>query len=126
MLIRTYRSDDLPQMISIWNEVVEDGIAFPQEEFLDEASGAEFFASQTYTAAAEEDGEIVGLYILHPNNIGRCGHIANASFAVKKTCRGKHIGDQLVRDCIEQSGKHGFRMKDGSYEDICPCCIETE
>jgi hypothetical protein len=19
-----------------------------------------------------------------------------------------------------------FRMKDGSYEDICPCCIETE
>ena len=90
MLIRTYRSDDLPQMISIWNEVVEDGIAFPQEEFLDEASGAEFFASQTYTAAAEDDGEIVGLYILHPNNIGRCGHIANASFAVKKR---KHAGE---------------------------------
>ena len=30
-----------------------------------------------------ENDEIVGLYILHPNNIGRCGHICNASYAVK-------------------------------------------
>lgn len=22
-----------------------------------------------------EDGQIVGLYILHPNNVGRCGHL---------------------------------------------------
>jgi len=45
-------------------------------------TGAEFFASQSYTGAAEEDGKIYGLYILHPNNVGRCGHICNASFAV--------------------------------------------
>ena len=36
----------------IWNEVVEDGIAFPQEELLDMESGAEFFASQSYTGVA--------------------------------------------------------------------------
>ena len=60
-------------MIRIWNEVVEDGEAFPQEEFLDDKTGAEFFASQTYCGVADKDGQIVGLYILHPNNIGRCG-----------------------------------------------------
>ena len=35
MIIRKYNSSDLEQMIGIWNEVVEDGIAFPQEELLD-------------------------------------------------------------------------------------------
>ena len=63
----------LPAMAEIWNEVVEDGIAFPQLNLLDENSGAEFFGSQTYCAVAEntESHEILGLYILHPNNVGK-------------------------------------------------------
>ena len=76
MTIRKYTENDLPAMISIWNEVVEDGIAFPQEEPLTAESGAEFFASQTYSAVAEEDGKIYGLYILHPNNM-KDGHFEN-------------------------------------------------
>lgn len=54
MTIRAYQDGDLPEMIRIWNEVVEEGAAFPQEEFLDEMSGAAFFAEQTYTAVAAE------------------------------------------------------------------------
>ncbi|HCL08995.1 MAG TPA: GNAT family N-acetyltransferase, partial [Blautia sp.] len=85
-------------MIRIWNEVVEDGVAFPQEECLDEKTGAEFFATQNYTAVAEnmENGQVLGLYILHPNNVGRCGHICNASYAVSRDSRGLHIGEKLV------------------------------
>lgn len=41
-----------------------------------------FFESQSYTGVADDDGQIVGLYILHPNNVGRCGHICIASYAV--------------------------------------------
>ena len=108
MTIRKYTENDLPAMISIWNEVVEDGIAFPQEEPLTAESGAEFFASQTYSAVAEEDGKIYGLYILHPNNVGRCGHICNASYAVSSESRGKHIGELLVKDCLVQAKKCGF------------------
>ncbi|MBQ7370955.1 MAG: GNAT family N-acetyltransferase [Blautia sp.] len=109
MQIRAYRSSDLPEMIRIWNEVVEEGIAFPQEDCLDERTGAEFFESQTYSAVAEgDDGRIYGLYILHPNNIGRCGHIANASYAVSSERRGLHIGEKLVSDCLIQAKVHGF------------------
>lgn len=95
-------------MIAIWNEVVKDGIAFPQEELLTEKTGAEFFGSQTYCGVAEENGTIYGLYILHPNNIGRCGHICNASYAVSKASRGKHIGELLVKDCLVQAKKCGY------------------
>ena len=110
MTIRKYNDKDLPAMIAIWNEVVEEGIAFPQEEALTEESGRNFFASQSLSAVAEENGRIFGLYILHPNNVGRCGHIANASYAVSSDARGKHIGEQLVTDCLKKGKELGFRV----------------
>ena len=93
MQIREYTNRDLPDMIRIWNDIVDEGIAFPQEEPLDAETGARFFAEQSLSAVAEEDGRVFGLYILHPNNIGRCGHIANASYAVASGSRGRHIGE---------------------------------
>ena len=108
MTIRKYTEKDLNAMIAIWNEVVEDGIAFPQEELLTVKTGSEFFGSQTYCGVAEENGKVFGLYILHPNNIGRCGHICNASYAVSKASRGKHIGELLVKDCLVQAKKCGY------------------
>jgi len=111
MIIRKYEEKDLQQMIDIWNEVVEDGIAFPQEDLLDSVSGKEFFELQSYTGVAEDDdGQIVGLYILHPNNVGRCGHICNASYAVNSKCRGLHIGEKLVSDCLLKAKDIGFRV----------------
>ena len=158
MVIRKYEEKDLPAMICIWNEVVNDGVAFPQEEKLNEITGKEFFAVQSYTGVADDDGTVVGLYILHPNNIGRCRHISNASYAVSSACRGQHIGDKLVSDSLRmakglgfrvmqfnavvESNMHarhlyerlgfkqlgtipgGFRMKDGSYSNICPYYCE--
>ena len=109
-MIREYAPDDLEAMIRIWNEVVRDGEAFPQEDYLDTVSGAEFFASQSYTAVAEICGEVKGLYILHPNNIGRCGHICNASYAVPSESRGMHIGEQLVLDSLRAGKKLGFSV----------------
>ena len=110
--VRGYEEKDLSAMIRIWNEVVEDGVAFPQEEVLTTETGREFFAAQTYSAVAEdvETGEIYGLYILHPNNVGRCGHICNASYAVRRDLRGEHIGEKLVLDCLAQAKVKGFRI----------------
>lgn len=110
-MVREYRLDDIKAMVEIWNEVVEDGIAFPQEDLLDEKTGLEFFSSQTYNAVAvDEKGDVVGMYILHPNNIGRCGHICNASYAVKRERRGEHFGEKLVSDCLIQGKRHGFSI----------------
>ena len=111
MTVRSYREQDVAQMCRIWNEVVEEGAAFPQTESLDGETGSRFFVEQTFCGVAEEeDGRILGLYILHPNNVGRCGHISNASFAVGREARGKHIGELLVRDCLAQAKAHGFRL----------------
>ena len=112
VVVRRYTEADLAAMCQVWNQVVEEGNAFPQTELLTEESGREFFAAQTYTAVAEDTntGLVVGLYILHPNNVGRCGHIANASYAVKTGQRGRRIGETLVRDCLLQGARRGFRI----------------
>lgn len=40
VIIRQYKKEDVPAMAEIWNVVVEDGVAFPQEEKLTvEAAG---------------------------------------------------------------------------------------
>ena len=154
-----YDSAHVQDAIKIWNEVVREGIAFPQEEELDAVTGDEFFKAQSFTGlAVDESGEILALYILHPNNVGRCGHISNASYAVRSDVRGRHIGEIIVKDCIARAkelgfrilqfnavvatnihARHlyqrlgfielgtipgGFRMPDGSFEDIVPQFID--
>lgn len=112
LAVRAYQPEDVPALVEIWNEVVEQGVAFPQITPLTNESGADFFAQQSFTAAAydTETAEVLGMYILHPNNVGRCGHLCNASYAVKATCRGQKIGEQLVRHCLKQARQLGFRI----------------
>ena len=109
--VREFQSEDTKDAIAIWNEVVDQGKAFPQLEDLGVEDGEAFFKEQSYTGiAVNENDEIVGLYILHPNNIGRCGHICNASYAVRRDFRGEHIGEKLVLDCLAQAKVKGFRI----------------
>lgn len=110
MEIRKFEKQDVPALMRIWNEVVDAGQAYPQEEDLTPDNAEEFFASQSFTGAAVDNGEAVGLYILHPNNVGRCGHIANASYAVRSDMRGKHIGALPVTDCLHRCREFGFRV----------------
>ena len=61
---------------------------------------------------------MAGLCILHPNHIVRCGHIANSPYAVSSARRGEHLGEARIRDCLHADCDCGFRLPDGSYEDI--------
>lgn len=87
--IREYKDSDIQEMNRIWNRVVDDGVAFPQEDDLTEETGRGFFAGQTYTAVAEDTdtGKVLGLYILHPNNVGRCGHILQCQLCGRCGCK---------------------------------------
>jgi len=110
--IKEYNTSYLKETMDIWNDVVEEGIAFPQRNKLSEAEADDFFKGQTYMGIAvdEETDTVLRMYILHPNNVGRCGHIANASFAVRSDMRGLHLGEGLVSDCLEKAGQKGFRI----------------
>ncbi len=112
ILIREFTASDISEASAIWNDVVADGVAFPQFDLLDAETAKDFFMKQSFTGIAcdEEDNKIMGLYILHPNNVGRCGHICNASYAVEKNMRGHHIGEALVSHCMTKARELGFKI----------------
>ena len=112
IIVEAYDKKNILPALEIWNEVVREGVAFPQEEELNETSGDEFFSAQSFTGLAKdsETDEILALYILHPNNVGRCGHICNASYAVRSNLRGRHIGEIIVKHCIETARDLGFKI----------------
>ena len=98
IFIREYKTQDAEDAAEIWNQVVRDGVAFPQEKELTTKEADNFFKEQIYTGIAEnkDTGMVVGLYILHPNNVGRCGHICNASYAVKKDIKSNNHSSILI------------------------------
>ena len=110
MNIIKYEKKYLKEVLEIWNNVIEEGMYFPQIEKLKEEDADEYFNSQDYTGIALDNEKVYGVYILHPNNIGRCGHISNASYAVSKDARGKRIGEALVRDSMKQGKILGYKI----------------
>lgn len=110
LTVRQFKKEDVKEMTGIWNQVVDEANAFPQEKPFSFEEAEAFFRGQSHTAVAEADGKVVGLYILHPNNVGRCGHLSNASYAVSRSARGLHIGEQLVKDCMEKAKELGFKV----------------
>ncbi len=106
MTIRKYEENDIGGMIAVWNEIVEAGDAFPQEEPLTPQAGAEFFDAQTYTGVAvDEQGTVLGLYIFNA--------------VVEGNVHARHLYERLG---FTQLGMipRGFQMNDGSFANICP------
>ena len=107
---RPYSKEDIPVLTALWNEVLSDGVAFPGEVLYNEPDFSEYMGQQTAVNCMLADGKIAGYYILHPNNIGRCGHICNASYAVRRDMRGHKIGEALVRHCLQKAKELGFKI----------------
>ncbi len=61
MIIRKYTEKDISEMVRIWNEVVEDGEAFPQEEFLDNKTGQISLQHRLIAVLRITMGKLLGL-----------------------------------------------------------------
>ena len=112
LMIRACGPEDLDAACALWNAAVEAGNAFPREERLTPETGADFFRSRSFAGLACDagTGEAVGVYVLQPHRTGRCGHVAEAWYAVKNEARGQRVGEQLVLDRMGRAKAGGFRI----------------
>lgn len=109
LTMEPFCEENLPEITRIWNSVVEQGDSFPGDQILSLEEAREMFAAQTETVCVRLDGEVVGVYILHPNHIGRCSHVANASYGVKSGLPRRRNRPAMVLDSLHRAGKYGFR-----------------
>lgn len=107
--LRPYTPQDVAACMGVWNEVLEEGVAFPGTELMTEESMAEYIAQQSAAiCAVDESDSVLGLYVIHPNNIGRCSHVANASYCVGSAWRGRGAGRLLVPHSLQEAKRLGF------------------
>jgi L-amino acid N-acyltransferase YncA len=104
-----YSAADLGDCTAIWNDILSEGVAFPGEELFSEAGMARYLSEQSAVTCIRSGGAVCGFYILHPNNIGRCGHVANATYCVARDARGQGVGKQLVPASLREARSLGFR-----------------
>ena len=105
----SYQLDQIPRLMEIWNEILRDGLEFARETPFVADEFAAFLEKQTAVTCIYADGVLAGFYILHPNDEGRRAHVANASFAMDKSFRGRGLGKRLVSHCLTEAKAKGFR-----------------
>ena len=59
--------------------------------------------------------QILGTYILRPNQSGGGSHVANAGFMVSASARGQGIGRAMAEHCLSEARRLGFRAMQFNY-----------
>ncbi|MDW3193785.1 MAG: GNAT family N-acetyltransferase [Cytophagales bacterium] len=67
-----------------------------------------WFAPNMHTYVFEEEGNILGTYIIKPNQIDLGSHIANASYMVHPDAQGKGIGQLMGEHSLKMAKSIGF------------------
>ena len=130
MEIRPATQSDRDAIWDIFHEVVAAGDTYAFDPQTSREQALEYwFRPDTHTYVAElqsvGDGvavpgkprvcptiyerQIVGTYILRPNQLGPGSHVANAAFMVAASARGQGIGRAMAEHSLSEAGRLGFR-----------------
>jgi L-amino acid N-acyltransferase YncA len=110
MEIRTATNADRDAIWRIFREIIATGNTYAFDPTMSrEQALAYWFRADTHTYVAEEDGGVVGTYILRPNQSGPGSHVANAAFMVARGAEGAGVGRRMAEHCLSEARRMGFR-----------------
>jgi L-amino acid N-acyltransferase YncA len=108
--IRPATESDRDAIWEIFHDVVAAGDTYPIDPGISRADAfAYWFQTGAHAFIAEQGGQIVGVYTLHPNQSGGGAHVANAAFMVPARARGQGIGRAMGEHCLNEARRLGFR-----------------
>jgi ribosomal protein S18 acetylase RimI-like enzyme len=110
LTLRPATDNDRDTIWKIFQATVAPGDAFVHAPNIsrEEAMGY-WFAPGTDTFVAEQGGQVIGSYILRPNQPGLGNHIANAGFMVDRGARGLGVGRAMGEHCLSEARRCGYR-----------------
>lgn len=101
---RQCQKDDLKDVVSLFNEVIQMGLYLEQDSPMKEDE----IESSSYCGVMLDDHLLVGAYLINPLGTGHCKHIATCSYAIKADYK-KEL-DILIKDSLEQAYKAGYTI----------------
>jgi L-amino acid N-acyltransferase YncA len=108
--IREASEADRDAVWDIFHAVITEGDTYvfepdtPRPEAL-----AYWFQPGACTYIAENDGRVVGTYVLKPNQPGLGSHVSNAAFMVSPAARGVGVGRAMGEHCLGEARRLGYR-----------------
>jgi L-amino acid N-acyltransferase YncA len=107
--IRRAEESDFDGIWEIIHQVVERGDTYPYHPDTTKEQAWEIWMSKaitTYVAVLE--GEIVGTYILRPNQPGLGSHVANAGYMVRDGQHGRGIATAMCEHSLAEARRAGY------------------
>jgi ribosomal protein S18 acetylase RimI-like enzyme len=110
MLIRRAVESDFDGIWPIFKAVIASGdsYVFAPDTTREEAFAYWFGAGITTYVAQAQDGAIMGMYKLLPNQPDRGSHVANAGFMIAPQYQGRGLGKTLGLHCLEAAKQAGY------------------
>lgn len=110
MILRPANQCDEDAIWEIFHAVIAPGDTYVFDPQMSRSDAlAYWFRSDTHTYISESDGQIVGTYILKPNQPALGSHVANAAFMVSPMARGLGVGRRMGEHCLDEARRLGFR-----------------
>lgn len=108
--IRRAVPDDWPAIWRIFSAVVGAGDTYTFAPDMSEAEARRLWMGDgCITCVAEREGDIVGTYLVKPNQPGLGAHVANAGYMVRPDAFGGGIGAALCEHSLAEARAAGYR-----------------
>jgi ribosomal protein S18 acetylase RimI-like enzyme len=109
MEIRELRPDEFEAVWPVFQAVIQSGDTYPYapEMTMEEARDL-WTTAPARTFGAWEGGEVVGCYMLKPNQPGLGSHVANCGYMVAPSARGRGVGGELCEHSLVTARAAGF------------------
>lgn len=115
-VVRPAGEADLERVWEMFKNVIDEGIYYPYD-----ATSTRQEIERTWVnlnnpiVVAEENGQIIGAYILRHNQAGYGNHIVNAAYMVDPLFRGQKTGRLLGEHSIRYARELGFYAMQFNY-----------
>ncbi|RDS84543.1 GNAT family N-acetyltransferase [Dyella monticola] len=109
LLIREIRADEFHRLWPLFQAVIAPGDTYSYPPDLTMEQACEWWTTPPSRCfIAESNGEILGCYMLRPNQPGLGDHVANAGYMVSPAARGQGIAGILCEHSLQQAREAGF------------------
>jgi L-amino acid N-acyltransferase YncA len=110
LVLRRATDADWPAIWSIFRAVIATGDTYPYDPDMAEADARRtWIGPGLATYVAERGGDIVGTYVLKPNQAALGAHVANAGYMVRPGTFGRGIGTKMGEHSLDEARAAGYR-----------------